>query len=243
MKKLSSGFSLTELLVVVAIVGIISSISISYYSEYKVTAHKVNMKHELSGVMKALEYAYSVDGAYHQKIHTANYKPNRVLITEVGFDYDKSDNICCSGTSTATESNIFPTSAELTARPNLVNKFFTLSPNIYNSTDTTNPDSATRATHICETKKFCKILCKYIPDGKGVSSCYPTVPNYRVGLAKRALTGCRNDFNNKEFKCKCNEYRIFARSYLNGKELLLFANEKGLTCAPRKDRPTTLKPF
>ena len=51
--KKIKGFSLTELIVVVAILGVLTTISVPFYGQYKKSTRKGAMQYELSGLQKA----------------------------------------------------------------------------------------------------------------------------------------------------------------------------------------------
>jgi prepilin-type N-terminal cleavage/methylation domain-containing protein len=59
-----SGFTILELLVVVAIIGIIASIAIPQYANYKSGAADATAKSDLHNMATALEAYYSASGSY-----------------------------------------------------------------------------------------------------------------------------------------------------------------------------------
>ena len=80
-----TGYSLTELLTVVAILGILSSVAYSAYIRQERTSHDSWLKNELTEINKFLEIAYTADGAYHQYLGAIGYKPSGQLLGNAGF--------------------------------------------------------------------------------------------------------------------------------------------------------------
>ena len=204
--SLSAGFSLLELVTVVAIIAILLAVATPFYGKYQRRAIQGRMKHELASISKALAYAHSVDGGYHQRIYTAGYKPDQELITEAGFKYTRDDNPCC---------NLFPNFGP-TAN---FSKFFTITKDKFS----TNPLlSATRATHICDGGK-CKINGDRVPS---------TVKNIVLSsIPSGGSNTCGFPSGTPGFgSCSCEAYKIYAVSYWRS-NMYLYADEKGKFCA------------
>ena len=135
----SAGFSFTELITVVGIIMVLGAVALPMYSKYKRRAVQSGMQVELSEIRKALSYAHSVDGGYHQRIYTAGYQPSQRLVAEAGTKYSRSDNPCCASFRIPDKS-----------------RFFTI------TNDNTGINSSVRATHTCVSGK-CSLDTDCVP--------------------------------------------------------------------------------
>jgi type IV pilus assembly protein PilE len=63
-RSLTSGFTLIELMIVVAIVGILASIALPSYTSYVLKTRRTDAQRELITYAQALERYYSVNGRY-----------------------------------------------------------------------------------------------------------------------------------------------------------------------------------
>jgi type IV pilus assembly protein PilE len=86
MRNRSPGFTLIELMIAVAIVGILASIAYPSYTEYVKRAHRAEIASLLSEQAQALERFYSQNARY-DNVPAANGKPAVTLTLSPGNAY------------------------------------------------------------------------------------------------------------------------------------------------------------
>lgn len=198
MKFKPYGFSLTELLVTVSILGILTGVAIPYYVKYKEQPVKLAMKTELSELSKFLNYAHSVDGGYHHNIFAMGYKPNKNLMAEAGFAYKRGTKPGCT---------IYPQTNSGNFSP-----FLTITKESF---DKSKVESSTRASHICKAG-YCTKTDKVVT---GILSAQSFSSGH---------TGCQTAFGSKAFECSCDDFIIYSRANVRpGKEAKMFTNQDG----------------
>jgi type IV pilus assembly protein PilA len=80
----NKGFSMIELMVVVAIIGIIMTIALPNYQKFKSKAKQTSAKAELTGVFMA-EQNFSIEyGRYHRNLPYVGYVPDGIPMVTVG---------------------------------------------------------------------------------------------------------------------------------------------------------------
>lgn len=76
MKNLKAGFSLVELMVVVAIIGILATIAVPNFTKFQAKAKQANAKSELSGLYTAQKAFFTEYNTYHSNLPYVGYVPD-----------------------------------------------------------------------------------------------------------------------------------------------------------------------
>jgi len=84
-KKSQAGFSLVELMVVVAIIGILASLAIPSIGKYMAKARQSEAKTQLSSLYTAEKAFYAEYTAYDPRFQAVGYSPEGKLRYNVGF--------------------------------------------------------------------------------------------------------------------------------------------------------------
>lgn len=84
-RKNQAGFSLVELMVVVAIIGILTSLAIPSIGKYMAKARQSEAKTQLSSLYTAEKAFYAEYTAYHSMFGAIGYSPEGKLRYRVGF--------------------------------------------------------------------------------------------------------------------------------------------------------------
>ena len=79
------GFTLIEMLIVVALIGILSAIAIPSYNAYVLRSHRADAKNFLTSVAQRLEQNYSLSGTYLRTQGAAADDVNNAWINSSGF--------------------------------------------------------------------------------------------------------------------------------------------------------------
>lgn len=80
MKNLKAGFSLVELMVVVAIIGILATIAVPNFTKFQAKAKQANAKSELSGLYTAEKAFFTEYNTYHSNLPYIGYVPDGLAI-------------------------------------------------------------------------------------------------------------------------------------------------------------------
>jgi type IV pilus assembly protein PilA len=80
-----SGFSLVELMIVVAIIGILSSIAVPQFQKFIFKARQTEAKTALSALYSAEQAFFAEYSAYHSSFDAIGYRPTGKIYYNVGF--------------------------------------------------------------------------------------------------------------------------------------------------------------
>lgn len=113
MNAVQKGFTLIELMIVVAIIGILAAVALPAYQDYTVRAKVSEMMLAASGNRTTLSEAYTSLGKFPPVASAADYVPNSSskYVASVGYTSSGDDNAVVTVTSVST-SAIGPTDAQ-----------------------------------------------------------------------------------------------------------------------------------
>lgn len=77
MDRRARGFTLIELMIVVAIIGILSSVAVPYFIQYQARARQGEVKAELKSWYNAVTSVYAERGTYYETIADSGFSPQR----------------------------------------------------------------------------------------------------------------------------------------------------------------------
>jgi len=77
-RQLNAGFSIIELMVVVAIIGILATVAVPNFQKFQAKAKQANAKSELTGVYTAETAFFTEFGTYHGDLPYTGYTPEGI---------------------------------------------------------------------------------------------------------------------------------------------------------------------
>ena len=86
--KSTAGFSLVELMVVVAIIGVLATIAVPQLNKWVVKAKQAEAKSNLSGLFAAMKGFKTLHGVYHGNFNAIGFQPDGQLVYTVGFGHN-----------------------------------------------------------------------------------------------------------------------------------------------------------
>lgn len=86
MKRLNSGFTLIELMIVVVVVGILAAIAVPSYARYVEKARRADAKSALLDVSQRLERCYTHTNTYENCINLPLLSPDRHYLVDTTED-------------------------------------------------------------------------------------------------------------------------------------------------------------
>ncbi|RMH85302.1 prepilin-type N-terminal cleavage/methylation domain-containing protein [Pseudomonas sp. AOB-7] len=107
MKKVQQGFTLIELMIVVAIIGILAAIAIPAYQDYTIRAQVTEGMSLASGVRTAVSEVYQSTGSFP----TGNGSAGVAAATAINGNYVESVTVASTGTNTGTITALFSSGA------------------------------------------------------------------------------------------------------------------------------------
>ncbi|QRY80167.1 prepilin-type N-terminal cleavage/methylation domain-containing protein [Pseudomonas sp. PDNC002] len=113
MKNVQSGFTLIELMIVVAIIGILASVSLPLYSNYSSRSHAAAAKAELSGVKTAVSLCIA-EAAKVDECNAGEFgiPPSLAATSNISGDYSVENGVI-KATSVSTDADGNPLKFEL----------------------------------------------------------------------------------------------------------------------------------
>ena len=214
--SLYKGFTLIELIITVAIIGILTSIAINSYGKYKKAPQKAAAKLELGNIKETLNYVHSVEGGYHSFLYPGGYRLPKTIKAWGGMPSNITNTIPC---------DIFPTKTKINTQHS---RHFTLTKNVYTAK---HRDNAMNSFHVCDrtANKDCTVgFFSQTPDTVIGTHLLKDATAATTNPCKSLVTQTSSDYT---FSCDTYRFPVYTSLSGKNKKYFLVTDHTGAICS------------